>query len=174
MLEKSLGYATIIIILCYTLYNVFTDKHSQHEKNGTRNGVEPSSRIQNHKSATHDESELSHINSVSYAKKYITGIILHGSHQFGLKGGAMEGGLANEEDAGRIACYVLSLSGKKCPEPQAPDAAMYFTSSCGGCHGNDGRGLSGTYPDLTRKKLMGIEKRETFLRSKLSKKAIGQ
>ena len=77
----------------------------------------------------------------------------------------MEGGFASTEDAEKIACHTLTLSGKKCTTPYAEDAAMFYTSICGGCHGNDGKGLGGTYPDLTRSKMLGIEMRESFLKT---------
>jgi len=113
--------------------------------------------------------ELAHINTPEYVKKYIVDVINHGSDTLGFKGGVMEGGYASKEDADKIACYVLELSGKKCPYEYPADAAMFYTSICGGCHGNDGKGLGGNYPDLTRKKLLGIERREAFLKSQIAK-----
>jgi len=80
----------------------------------------------------------------------------------------MEGGYVEKEVAPRIACYVLELGGHRCPHPYPKDAAMYYSSVCAGCHGNDGTGIHGTYPDLTRHKLLGIEKREKFLKRKVS------
>ena len=113
--------------------------------------------------------ELAHINTPEYVKKYIVNVINHGSDTLGFKGGVMEGGYALKEDADKIACYVLELSGKKCPYDYPTDAAMFYTSICGGCHGNDGKGLGGNYPDLTRKKLLGIERREAFLKAQIAK-----
>jgi len=78
----------------------------------------------------------------------------------------MEGGYAPKEDAPGIACYVMHLAGKACSYPA--EAAGYYTSICGGCHGHYGKGLNGTYPDLTRPVLLGIQKREDFLRSKVA------
>ena len=46
---------------------------------------------------------------------------------------------------------------------------MFYTSICGGYHGNDGKGLSGNYPDLTREKLLEIERREAFLKAQIAK-----
>jgi cytochrome c553 len=79
----------------------------------------------------------------------------------------MEAGFASSEDAGKIACYVMSLSGKKCDSGESQDAAMFYSSICAGCHGMDGKGIHGTYPDLTRKKLLGIAKEEEQLIKKL-------
>ncbi len=117
----------------------------------------------------HWEEELDRLRTVPYVKKYIISVIDHGSNQFGFPGGEMEGGFASENDASKIACYVLELSGKKCDSPYEKDAAMFFSSNCAGCHGEDGKGLNGTYPDLTRKKLLGIEKREALLKNIIAK-----
>ncbi len=97
-------------------------------------------------------------------------MIDHDSNRLGFKGGVMEGGFASHEDAKKIACYVLSLSGKKCQEPYAKDAQMFYTSICGGCHGDDGKGLlGGNYPNLTRTKLLGIKRREEEIKQKIIK-----
>ena len=116
---------------------------------------------------SHLQTELARINTSEYVKQYIIDVINHGSDTLGFKGGVMEGGYVSPEDAPKIACYVLELSDKKCSESYPEDAAMFFTSVCGGCHGNDGKGLGGNYPDLTRKKLLGIERREIFLKQQL-------
>jgi len=90
--------------------------------------------------------------------RYILHVIRHGSDQLGFPGGVMEGGYLPADEAPRVACYVMELGGHRCPHPYPNDAAMYFTSVCGGCHGDDGKGLHGAYPDLTRSRLLGIEK----------------
>jgi hypothetical protein len=107
--------------------------------------------------------------STSYKKAYIIDVIDHGSDSLGFRGGVMEGGFATHEDAEKIACYVLSLSGQRCEHTYPKDAAMFYTSICGGCHGDDGRGLGGNYPNLTRKKLLGLERREESLRVRIKK-----
>jgi hypothetical protein len=87
-------------------------------------------------------------------KSYIIDVINNGSNQFDFKGGVMEGGYIPKEDADKVACFVLTLSGKECDYPK--DAHLFFTSSCAGCHGEDGKGLNGSYPDLTKDKLLGM------------------
>ena len=86
------------------------------------------------------------------------------------KGGVMEGGYISSTDAPTLACYVLALSKKvelsSCPQ----EASMFYSSVCGGCHGDDGRGIHGTYPDLTRDRLLGVSHREEWLRAKLRQK----
>ena len=67
----------------------------------------------------------------------------------------MEGGYVSQKDASSVACYVLSLAGKQCNYPK--EASLLYQSNCAGCHGNDGKGAGGTYPDLTRRPLLGMQ-----------------
>jgi cytochrome c553 len=90
--------------------------------------------------------------------RYILHVINKGSDRLGFPGGVMEGGYVAPEDAPKVACYVMELGGHTCPQSVPKDAAMFYTSVCGGCHGNDGKGLHGAYPDLTRPRLLGIER----------------
>ena len=46
-------------------------------------------------------------------KSYIIDVINNGSNQFDFKGGVMEGGYIPKEDADKVACFVLTLSGKE-------------------------------------------------------------
>ena len=91
---------------------------------------------------------------IKETKSYIIDVINNGSNQFDFKGGVMEGGYIPKEDAKKVACFVLTLSGKECDYPK--DAHLFFTSSCAGCHGEDGKWLNGSYPDLTKDKLLGM------------------
>ena len=111
--------------------------------------------------------ELARSETPEYLYDYILHVIEHGSNQFHFPGGMMEGGYVPEDVAPIVACYVMQLGGHRCPRPASKNAAMYFSSSCAGCHGNDGKGLHGTYPDLTRPVLLGIAKRREFLQEKL-------
>ncbi len=89
---------------------------------------------------------------------YIVDVINNGSSGHNFKGGVMEGGYISREDAKVVACYVLELSGRRCPHPYPKDkAAGYFSSVCAGCHGNDGKGINGTYPDLTKNEYVGFK-----------------
>ena len=156
-----------ILIILYGIFNAYfsgTKSARDHRQKSTAYH----SHAKSHQ-ASHFEEELSQIDTPEYAKQYIISVINHGSYDLGFVGGVMEGGYVSREDAPKIACYVLSLSGKKCSEPYPADAEMFFTSVCGGCHGNDGKGLGGNYPDLTREKLLGIEHREAFLREKVAR-----
>jgi len=163
-MQKSLPYLAIVIVLIYALYNA---KFRTNEEATLEVNKAYTQHLETHKETSHFEEELSNLKTNAYVKQYIIDVINHGSSQFGFKGGVMEDGFASKEDAPKIACYVLELSGKKCKSAYPKDAAMFYTSVCGGCHGDDGKGLGGTYPDLTKDKLLGIEKREEHLKTML-------
>jgi len=158
-MKNNLPYFAILVVLIYALYNASFKKETE-----TKVNKKYTKHIKTHK-IEHYMEELSNINSVSYAKEYIISVINHGSNQFNFKGGVMEGGFAPAADAEKIACYVLEFSNKKCKKSYKKDAAMFYSSNCAGCHGDNGKGLKGTYPNLTRDKLLGIEKRENYLKS---------
>lgn len=160
-MQKIIPFIAILIVLVYAVYNA---KFRHPEKVDTKTNSHYKEHIKVHKT-THYEDELSHINSDEYTKEYIIKVINQGSNSLDFKSGVMEAGFANPDDAEKIACYTMTLSGRKCKKPYPEDAAMFYTSNCGGCHGNDGKGLGGVYPDLTKAKLLGIEDREMFLRS---------
>jgi mono/diheme cytochrome c family protein len=111
-----------------------------------------------HKDSKGSEQDL---RSVKYLEFYIEDIINNGSSQkLGFAYGDMEGGFADKDAAKKIAAYVVTLSGKKPTHPEwVKDGHTFFISNCGGCHGEDGKGIHGTFPDLTRKTLLGIEHR---------------
>ena len=158
---KIIPFLSIIIVLLYAFYNA---KFRDPEKVESKIHTNYKEHIKAHK-IPHYEDELSKINTDEYTKEYIIKVINHGSTGLGFKGGVMEGGFAKPEDAEKIACYTMTLSGRKCSTPYAEDAPMFYTSICGGCHGNEGKGLGGSYPDLTKAKMLGIEAREMFLKS---------
>jgi len=164
-MEKQLPYFAVLIVLLYALYNANfkTKKEVIVKQNQTY--IE---HIKVHKIA-HLKDELTQLKTTDYLKQYIIDVINHGSRQFDFRGGEMEGGFASPADASKIACYVLELSGKKCKQAYEKDAPMFYSSNCAGCHGEDGKGLDGTYPDLTREKLLGVEKKEAFLKNLIAK-----
>ncbi len=88
---------------------------------------------------------------------YIQNVIINGSSKLGVSKEVMEGGYIPKEKARDVACYVYELSGRKCTKSYAKDASLYFSSSCAGCHGIDGKGVHGAYPDLTKPKLLGVK-----------------
>ncbi len=161
-MQKNLPYLAIAIVLLYALYNA---KFRSVQKILPKININYSKHIKEHGHVSHTQEELARIQTPQYLKNYIIGVINHGSNQFNFPGGEMEGGFASAKDAPKIACYVMTFSGKKCKKSYPNDAAMFYSSICAGCHGDDGKGLNGSYPDLTQKKLLGIQKRENFLKS---------
>ena len=115
------------------------------------------------------QKELNEIDTNGYLETYIVHIINNGSNgTLGFNGGVMEGGIATKEDAPNIARFVMSLSGKTSSnDEEGRKAELFYTSNCGGCHGNDGKGLNGTFPDLTQQSFKGIEKRKAYLKANL-------
>jgi len=167
-MQRVLPLLGLFIILGYGLYNAKRKPAPQETPKATDTYAQ---HIREHHTS-HLQEELSKIHTDSTLKQYIIDVIDHGSTQLQFKKNEiMEGGYAPKEDAEAIACYVMTLSGRSCPDAYPAEAVGYYTSICGGCHGHNGRGLDGTYPDLTRKILLGIQKREDFLRSKVAQKS---
>ena len=104
---------------------------------------------------------IDELRSTPFLEKYIVDVIDHGSSQhLGFKYGDMPAHMADEKAAPKIAAYVVTLSGRKPTHPEwVQEGRLLFISNCGGCHGEEGRGIHGTFPDLTRDPLLGIQKR---------------
>ncbi len=114
--------------------------------------------------------EYARIDTIEYLEEYIQKVIRDGSSGHNYPGGEMQSGLVDEKTAKLISYFVTELSGKKSSHHQeAQKAQMFYTSNCGGCHGDDGKGLNGTYPDLTKERFFGIEERIKQLKALLSK-----
>jgi len=114
--------------------------------------------------------ELKKIETISYLEDYISNTIINGSsNNLGFPAGNMQGGFAYKSDAKDIARFVVTLSNQKSSDDKrAKQAEIFFSSNCGGCHGQNGKGLNGSFPNLTRKPLLGIEKRKEDLLSRLN------
>ncbi|SFO97921.1 c-type cytochrome [Hydrogenimonas thermophila] len=105
--------------------------------------------------------KIEDIHSVKYLESYIEDVINNGSSQkLGFAYGDMQAGFADKDAAKKIAAYVVTLSGKQPTHPEwVKEGHTFYISNCGGCHGEDGKGIHGTFPDLTRETLLGIERR---------------
>ena len=165
---KYLPYFAIISVLIYAMYN-YVQLESQSIKKTQNEKYIKNTKENNF---LHYNEELTSLSSSSYIKDYIVSVINNGSNQFNFRGGTMEGGFALASDAEDIACFVLEFSNKKCKKSYNKNASLLYTSNCAGCHGQNGKGINGTYPNLRKEKLLGIEKREEFL--KLLKKKKGK
>jgi hypothetical protein len=164
-MKHTIPYLAILIVIFYGIYNA--QEHTT-KRMHSRDTDKPS-RTEN-ASHLHATQELARIDTPDYTYRYIIDVIDHGSQNLRFKEKEiMEGGFVSREDAPKVACYVLSLGGEECPGPSSKDAPMYYSSNCAGCHGDDGRGLHGTYPDLTRRPLLGIQNRRALLQRVLHK-----
>jgi len=160
-MKHHIPYIAVLIVLVYALYNgYFRQSKTDHPKKQNPQYV---AHVETHKTP-HVTEELQCIGTPEYTRTYIVNIINHGSSALHFKKDeVMEGGFASQKDAPMIACYVMSLAGENCTVPYPKEAAMYYSSNCAGCHGDDAKGLDGTYPDLTRRPLLGIAQRKVFL-----------
>jgi cytochrome c oxidase cbb3-type subunit 3 len=83
-------------------------------------------------------------NLADYGQKaHIEYVVKNGSKGLGYPGGEMPAGLASGADVSAVAGYVaggLQGGGK---------GAEVFKTACASCHGEDGKGMFGTFPDLT-------------------------
>ena len=104
---------------------------------------------------------VAELRSVPYLERYVERIINEGSSQnLGFRYGDMPARMADEKSAPKIAAYVVTLAGLKPTHPEwVKEGHTFYVSNCGGCHGEDGKGVHGTFPDLTRVPLLGIERR---------------
>jgi cytochrome c553 len=141
MSEKHLAVIAVVLAVGYGLYNATTSSQKR----------------QTHK--THTCTTASPVcRTVSSTEAYIVDVIKHGSSRLHFKPvEVMEGGFVADEDAEDVAHFVLKLRGEHHDETKAMRGAPLFSSNCAGCHGYDGKGLEGTYPDLTRKPLLGMQ-----------------
>ncbi len=99
--------------------------------------------------------------SAKCCQKYIEHVIEHGSDVLHMKAGLMDGGYAYGEDIKKIASYVLTFSNRESIYPEhLQDGNMLYNGNCGGCHGDDGKGLGGAYPDLTIPLFIGAQLRK--------------
>jgi len=158
-MEKKFAFIIVSIILGYGFYQA-QKKESKHIPSNTHY----QKHIQDHRTS-HYIDELKQLHTTPYRKQYIIDVINHGSEQLHFKSTEiMDKGFASSEDAPKIACYILALSGTPCKESYPNEAQMFYSSNCAGCHGEDAKGAAGTYPDLTKKVLLGIEKKENLLK----------
>jgi len=107
-MEKMLSLISIVIVLLFTLYNI-----NERESKKSKTNINPkyTKHIQEHNTSHYDE-ELKNLHTIGYLKQYIVDVINHGSSQLAFKSDeVMEGGIALKEDAEKIACYVIELSG---------------------------------------------------------------
>ena len=141
-LEYLIAILTIGAVLTYGSFNYLHKSHTQQRLTSSSNATIPK-RI--------------YYNNEDDVVAYIIDVINNGSNRLKVSKEPMEGGYIPKDKARDVACYVYELSGRKCSHKYSKDAAMYFSSSCAGCHGNDGKGINGAYPNLTKNPLLGVK-----------------
>ncbi len=156
-MEKWTAFLAIVAVILYGIHREHSRTHSDPHNPVADRNTSTSPRI---------NQPVSHTEYVPYTHasvtpadtpQYIRHVIRYGSHTLHVKKNEiMEGGLASPEDAVRIAAYVLQLRHDPVDPATIQNGALFYSSNCAGCHGNDGRGLGGAYPDLTRHPLLGI------------------
>jgi len=141
---QKFTFLILFVTLFYGVYNQF----KKEKRSSATKKIEKPSQI--------DYKKMIQVYGLDKTTKlYIIDVINNGSKKLHFKKDeTMEGGYIPKKDASKVACYVMSLSGKECDYPN--EAVMLFSSSCAGCHGNDGKGMGGVYPDLTQDRLLGL------------------
>lgn len=142
MKPTTLPLIAIVTVIIYAIFNAYrADKQTTFAQ------------------ATSSEPSYERKTVTTSVYDYIVDVIVHGSNRLHFNTQeVMEGGFVANEDAPKVACFVLSLAKEACPHPYSEDAAMFYSSNCAGCHGEDGKGLNGTYPDLTKRPLLGMSR----------------
>lgn len=90
--------------------------------------------------------------SVWGSESAIVDVILKGSRGLNYPGGEMPGGLVDEDGAKAIAAYMAKeISAIKTTKNEAlvEQGKELYIASCTMCHGEDSKGMDGTFPDLT-------------------------
>lgn len=90
--------------------------------------------------------------SIWGSESAIVDVILKGSRGLNYPGGEMPGGLVDEDGAKAIAAYMAKeISAIKTTKNEAlvEQGKEIYTASCTMCHGEDSKGMDGTFPDLT-------------------------
>lgn len=139
----------------------------KHNKNVTDSITSKNIEIKSKKSSK-IENELKKIDSVTYFENYVIDVINHGSNRLNFPSGAMDGGYVSPIEAKKIATFMATLQGFNPSHPEwVKEGEILFNGNCTGCHGIGGKGQKGSFPDLTRKPLLGIELIKKEIQKKL-------
>jgi len=106
--------------------------------------------------------------SVAFSERYIATVINEGSDVLNLPAGNMAAGYADPSDASKIAAYLITLSGRTPTHPEyVQEGNLYYAGNCSGCHGTDGKGHGGKYPDLTLRMMKGVQLKKAALKRRI-------
>jgi len=137
---KKEEYFSILIILLVLGYGVYLYLNQEHKSKHNTFAPTINTKVK------YTDKNLTQEGIINY----IVNVINNGSNHLNFQKGGMEGGYVPRDKARDVAYYVYELSGKKANKQYFKDASLYFSSNCAGCHGIDGKGIKGSYPDLTQ------------------------
>ncbi len=164
-----------LIILLTTIAILISGCDKKPEENGPECSIElKSEKILSPALSIEELNELKRVvketGSAMCCQKYIEHVIEYGSDILKMPAGVMDAGYGYGEDMKKIASYVLTLGGKEPIYPEyLQEGNMFYNGNCGGCHGDDGKGLDGAYPDLTLPLFEGAKIRKERYISKIMK-----
>ena len=93
-------------------------------------------------------------------EKYVVHVIDEGLDIFHYPSDPMPAHTVSHTEAQKIAAFMATLQGLRPTHPEWVKEGRYlFYGNCTGCHGPDGKGQKGYFPDLTRRPLEGLQKR---------------
>ncbi|NPA63498.1 MAG: c-type cytochrome [Epsilonproteobacteria bacterium] len=92
-------------------------------------------------------------------ERYVEWVINEGLDLFKYPSGPMPGGTVSPQEAKKIAAFLATLQGYSPSHPEwVQEGKALFYGNCTGCHGPEGKGQRGYFPDLTKKPLEGYER----------------
>ena len=154
-------FLPLLLILLFVVAAFFLNRSRHGASPHARHTVEKKAESCPRCRAEAEKRTIDELRSTPFLEKYIVDVVNHGSSQkLGFKYGDMPAHMADEKAAPKIAAYVVTLMGRTPTHPEwVREGHTFYVSNCGGCHGENGKGVHGTFPDLTRDPLLGIEKR---------------
>ncbi len=98
-------------------------------------------------------------NCVECFERYIEEVINKGLDIFHYPSGPMPPATVSPQDAKKIAAFMATLQGFTPTHPEwVQEGKALFYGNCTGCHGPEGKGQKGYFPDLTKRPLEGYQK----------------
>lgn len=84
------------------------------------------------------------------SEKAIVDVIAKGAKGSGYPLGEMPGGLLDNESAKAVSAFMVQeISGGKTKNPDLVETGRALWMTCAACHGEDGKGMAGSSPDLS-------------------------
>ncbi|NPA03539.1 MAG: c-type cytochrome [Epsilonproteobacteria bacterium] len=114
------------------------------------------------KKATSLNKDRYRLNCVECFEQYVEDVINNGLDIFHYPSGAMPAGTVSKEEAKKIAAFMATLQGFTPTNVEyVEEGKALFYGNCTGCHGVEGKGQEGYFPDLTKRPLEGFKRLAT-------------